>query len=351
MKKIGKLLLVSSFMLLGLGVLPNEDFFESVFAQETDYSISDFEGTYTAGDTYYKPVEEGKSEQIHKEELGDQIAYILETVNTNTSRKRWFGRLKPTITVEGDTITYKNDDNTREYTLESQTGKLPVFKINPESSFNNRPEYLIFDTDSLYFVYLDKGQKEFMRIVQFKKEDNQVVNSKLDNKLVNIILEEVAVGRSDSDQGREQGQEQELGSESEIELEIESEQEQEIEPEPEAESVEKDFNSDDYELLTYEEIMRDRAGKMLTKHTFYAEVLQYQEDDGFAFALLMRNGDSDMLYQAAFFNLPETRLMEGDIVDVYGVLLGLESYETVRGNENTTPYISVDKILVEGIDY
>lgn len=111
------------------------------------------------------------------------------------------------------------------------------------------------------------------------------------------------------------------------------------------------FDPDSYEIITYEDIMRDRNGKNGTKHTFYAEVMQYFEDGDTAMAMLLRNGDSDMIYQAYFTSLPESRLVEGDNVDVYGTLMGLEGYETVRGNENTTPVIYVDEILVEGIDY
>ena len=111
------------------------------------------------------------------------------------------------------------------------------------------------------------------------------------------------------------------------------------------------FNPEDYTIITYEEIMRDRSGKMGTKHTFYAEVLQYFEDGDVAMAMLMRNGSPDMIYQAYFTTLPDQRLVEGDQVDVYGTLMGLEGYETVRGSENTTPVIFIDEILIQGIDY
>lgn len=111
------------------------------------------------------------------------------------------------------------------------------------------------------------------------------------------------------------------------------------------------FNPDDYVSIDYSEIMRDREGKPGYKDTFYAEVLQYHETEYSASALLMKNGDVHQIYKAEFNVLPENRLLEGDKVDVYGVLEKLVDYKTVRGDASTVPLIQVTKVLIEGLDY
>ncbi|HFI0464481.1 TPA: hypothetical protein ACGO1T_001820 [Streptococcus suis] len=111
------------------------------------------------------------------------------------------------------------------------------------------------------------------------------------------------------------------------------------------------LKSDDYELIKYEDIMRKREGLVDVRHQFFAEVQQYSESDGIAEGLLMRDGDIDKAYYFIIPNLPDSRLMEDDKVDIYGTLHGLLTYKTVMGGSKTVPVIIVDKVLVEGIDY
>lgn len=113
----------------------------------------------------------------------------------------------------------------------------------------------------------------------------------------------------------------------------------------------KTFKEDDYEIIPYEDIMRKREGLVDKKHTFYAEVQQYNESEELAEGLLMRNGNLDEAYYAIYPNLPDSRLMKGDTVDVYGTLYGLYTYTTVLGGGKTVPVIIVDKVLVQGVDY
>lgn len=110
---------------------------------------------------------------------------------------------------------------------------------------------------------------------------------------------------------------------------------------------------EDYELIKYEDIMREREGMKDTRHTFYAEVLQYDENQDFRFAygLVMRNGSVDQTYYVVFMELPDKRLMIEDKLDLYGTLNGIYTYETVRGDTNTVPVFFVEKVLVQGIDY
>lgn len=111
------------------------------------------------------------------------------------------------------------------------------------------------------------------------------------------------------------------------------------------------FDEKDYEIIKYEDIMRERNGLEDVKHTFYAEIQQYDEGENIAEGLIMRDGDIDRAYYFIIPNLPDKRLMKDDVIDVYGTLHGLLTYETVMGGNKTVPVIIIDKVLVKGIDY
>lgn len=115
----------------------------------------------------------------------------------------------------------------------------------------------------------------------------------------------------------------------------------------------KKYGDKDYELIPYEDIMRERNGFSDKPHTFYATVQQYEESEeaGVAFGLVMRDDDIDTAYYVFYPTLPDKRLMKEDRVDLYGSLHGLYSYETVMGATKTVPVLLVHKVLVEGIDY
>lgn len=117
---------------------------------------------------------------------------------------------------------------------------------------------------------------------------------------------------------------------------------------------EKDKPKDeDYEIIKYEDIMREREGMKDIRHTFYAEVQQYEEEKDLplAYGLVMRNGDIDQAYYVVFMELPDKRLMDGDNLDLYGFLNGIYTYKTVMGGTKTVPVFFVEKVLIQGIDY
>src|SRR5699024_1709635 len=120
------------------------------------------------------------------------------------------------------------------------------------TNINTDPYFLIFDMNTLYYIWVaDTVNEEKIIVWKHNKQDGGQVNTKLDTPIINPSSETIASNEPEEDK----------------------------------------LNPEDYEVIAYEDIMRDRSGKMLTKHTFYAEVLQYQEEDDFAYALLMRNGD------------------------------------------------------------
>lgn len=117
-------------------------------------------------------------------------------------------------------------------------------------------------------------------------------------------------------------------------------------------SASKPFNPDDYGIYSYEEVMRDRNGMSGKSWTFYAEVLQYFEhDNDTAMALVYKDGNRDEIIMLQFLSLPEQRIVENDMLDVYGYSFGLTSYNTAIGSSKTVPEILVSKVLIQGIDY
>lgn len=93
---------------------------------------------------------------------------------------------------------------------------------------------------------------------------------------------------------------------------------------------------------TYEEISRrpdDFKGEFAK---FKGEVLQVMEDDNFITLLVQvtkgRYGIwTDIVYVDYIRGPSESRILENDIVTIYGSLEGTVTYETVRGNSLTVP--------------
>lgn len=111
------------------------------------------------------------------------------------------------------------------------------------------------------------------------------------------------------------------------------------------------LDSNKYKVIAYEEIMRERDGLVDIPHTFYATVQQYDESEGIGEGLFKRDDDLSQAYYFAMPNLSSTRLMDGDVVDVYGTLKGLLTYETVMGGRKTVPVIVVEELFIQGVDY
>lgn len=351
LNKIAKLLLASSCLLVGTSLIPsvNEGSVNSVYAEE-EYSYNDiFSEDYPEDYDVY--VRNGWINRIVNEIKNKYQTKEVETLYIGKDSKNE----SVNILFDDPNIKYAKDNESKYY-----------FRVAFSEKVDTGEEFIeIYLTDSLSsnhdLIYnlaliLDKdvNEDDFKQIPEDKSESGSFntseveifygkgkppergVRMNLTSKLDNSEIEDLS--SIDSDRLPDSIREQFLEEPQEVTP---------VEPEPEEEA----FNPDSYEIIAYEDIMRDRSGKLGTKHTFYAEVLQYFEDGDNAMALLMRNGDADMIYQAYFTSLPENRLVEGDEVDVYGILTGLEGYETVRGSENTTPVIFIDEILIKGIDY
>ena len=114
-----------------------------------------------------------------------------------------------------------------------------------------------------------------------------------------------------------------------------------------------DIPEEEYKTMDYNDIMREREGKVDVRHTFYATVQQYEEVAGadMAYALFKRDGDINQVYYVFFPKAHDKRIMEGDRVDVYGNLKGILSYDTVMGGKKTVPLMFAEKALIEGVDY
>lgn len=353
MNKIAKMLLAFSCLLVGTSLIPsvNEGSVNSVYAEE-EYSYNDiFSEDYPEDyDVYVRngwinriineiknkyKTKEIETRYISKDSKNESVIILFDDPNIkyaegNESISNFTLKFSEKEDTGDEFIEiYLTDGLSSNHDLIYNLALILDKDVN-EDDFKQIPEDKSesgsFNTSEVEIFY-GKGKAAYTGI-------RMNLTSKLDNSEIKDLSE------IDKDRLPDSIREKFL------------EEQQEVTPvEPEPEPEEEAFNPDSYEIIAYEDIMRDRSGKIGTKHTFYAEVLQYFEDGDNAMAMLMRNGDSDMIYQAYFTSLPENRLVEGDEVDVYGILMGLKGYETVRGNENTTPVIFIDEILIKGIDY
>lgn len=351
MNKIAKMLLASASLLVGTSLIPSvsEGSVNSVYAQE-EYAYNDiFSEDYPEDYDVY--VRNGWINRIVNEIKNKYQTKKIKTIRLDKDSKHE----AVGIVFEDPDINYAWDSdfiaNFRLAFFEKEDTGEEFIEIALTNALNSNHDFLY---NLALILDKDVNEDDFKQILEDKSESGSFDTSEIEvffgeikdggtgirmnltSKLDNSEIKDLS--NIDSDRLPESIREEFLEEQQEITP---------VEPEPEEEA----FNPDSYEIIAYEDIMRDRSGKLGTKHTFYAEVLQYFEDGDNAMAMLMRNGDSDMIYQAYFTSLPENRLVEGDEVDVYGILTGLQGYETVRGNENTTPVIFIDEILIKGIDY
>lgn len=114
-----------------------------------------------------------------------------------------------------------------------------------------------------------------------------------------------------------------------------------------------ELNPDDYPYETdYEIIMRSSDDKVGDKINIYGTVIQVQEDKESKLTVLRvaTQGRYDGVYMI-YMSSPEVRILEDDVVDVYGTFLGVDSYTAVLGNTVTVPMIFADEVWVQGIDF
>lgn len=111
------------------------------------------------------------------------------------------------------------------------------------------------------------------------------------------------------------------------------------------------FNPDDYPYITdYESVVRDPNGKAGENINIYGTVVQVMEDSGITALRVATTGGYDDIY-LVYMSTPDVRIIEDDVVDVYGLSMGLETYQAVLGNSITVPSILAVEVWVQGIDF
>lgn len=172
-----------------------------------------------------------------------------------------------------------------------------------------------------------------IKLAYEKKDWNSVISSA--NELHEKYL--------DTDQDKEG---QKLKAEAEAKIKEAEEAEKKRKEEEERKKAEEEAKG--YETgITYEQLARSPDDYLLQKVKFSGKVLQvmYDDDDDSVQIRLAVNSDYDQVLLCLIDNSSlKTRLLEDDIITIYGYSGGDISYEAVLGNEITIPMVFVDKV-------
>lgn len=109
------------------------------------------------------------------------------------------------------------------------------------------------------------------------------------------------------------------------------------------------------ENVAYEDIARNPAKQTGKNAVFTGEVVQVIEGDGLTVALRVNTYADDFLgyiddtiyVEYTRKSNTEDRILEDDIVTMYGEVKGTKTYTTVLGNQVTIPYLAAKYIEIE----
>lgn len=97
--------------------------------------------------------------------------------------------------------------------------------------------------------------------------------------------------------------------------------------------------------ITFDDLARTPDDFLSEKVKFSGKVVQVVEGSGFNALRFAINKDYDkMIYCEYSKDIVTSRILEDDIITIYGYSLGLKSYQSTMGATITIPNISVDKI-------
>ena len=111
------------------------------------------------------------------------------------------------------------------------------------------------------------------------------------------------------------------------------------------ESLKQDYIND-CKTYNYKEIFRN-SDEYLNKHAkFTGEVIQVYEEDGYYSIRINITKDEYGYYEDTILaytpvNVMKGRILEGDVLTIYGRLVGIETYESIFGQAITIPAINV----------
>ncbi|MDT2434953.1 hypothetical protein [Enterococcus avium] len=115
-------------------------------------------------------------------------------------------------------------------------------------------------------------------------------------------------------------------------------------------SVPAEVNITDYNTgVTYDNLARNPEDTEGQKVTLSGEIAQVIEDEDFSQYRLAIDGDYDKM---VLIQIPKelltSRVLENDLITVYGESLGTIDYESTMGGQITIPAVNVDKFEVTG---
>lgn len=105
--------------------------------------------------------------------------------------------------------------------------------------------------------------------------------------------------------------------------------------------------STSYDSIPYDDLMRNSDAYVGAKVRYRGEVLQVAQRDDGTFALRIAITEDDYFWtDPIWVEYGGARVLEDDLVMLYGTFDGLTTYTAVLGNEITIPKIRADKITV-----
>ena len=148
--------------------------------------------------------------------------------------------------------------------------------------------------------------------------------------------------KAKKEQEEEEAKEQEAKDEAEEKKKIEQEKEQEI----------QDYKSN-CQSLNYDEIARNPENYKYKNMTFTGKVIQVQEGffDGVTLLINVTKGEygfyEDTIYCTYTYSEGEDKILEGDIIKIYGECQGDTSYLSVLGQKINVPKIQVKYVELQ----
>lgn len=108
------------------------------------------------------------------------------------------------------------------------------------------------------------------------------------------------------------------------------------------------FKPESYETMPYKEVSRNPDNFLLKKMKISGRVVQVMEGSKENNLRVATNGKYDDIVLVGYEpSLMKSRILEDDQVTIYGICLGVTSYETVLGAKITIPSMSADNIEIK----
>lgn len=114
------------------------------------------------------------------------------------------------------------------------------------------------------------------------------------------------------------------------------------------------FNAEDYKSEDYKELARNPKKHIGDKVKFTGKVLQVVEDgNNMDLRVSVVKDDYGWDYNCVLYVVytraeDESRILEDDIIDVYGLMGDLYTYESTAGKQVSLPYMVASKINLKG---